>query len=136
MLFTPLPCAEIVLRALVNKNWFDQESKRVRPDAFILHRTRDKDGLSVCIQSRADLGAWLGSFKKSFGADSLHTGRIRTLGLDVGQSEQDLCDQPDHAVITGLPSPDEDAKRAESLASQLAKMSWPVDRTVRKKTNA
>lgn len=134
VLFVPLACQEIILRALLRRGWFDEDSdtKPIKADAFILDRGRDKDGLSVVIQSRTDLEAWLSCFSRSYGADKLHTGKVRTLGLDVGQTEEDLRYHPDHAVITGLPFTDDDPGRAESLASQLAKMSRPVDRTVRK----
>ncbi|MEK7407588.1 MAG: hypothetical protein AAB225_21120 [Acidobacteriota bacterium] len=136
MLFTPLPCEEIVLRALLKRGWIDEESGRIKADAFILDPAKDKDGLSVNVRSRIDLEAWLAGFRRSFGADSLHTGRIRTLRLDVGQFEQDLRNQPDHAVITGLPYSEDDPERAESLASELAKMSRPVDRTMRRTRQA
>jgi hypothetical protein len=100
--------------------------------AFIADPDKDEDGLSVNVSARTNLEAWLGGFNSSFGAASLHTGRVRTLGLDVIQSEIDLHEAPDHAVITGLPFQDDDPDRAEYLASQLARMSRIVDRTVRK----
>lgn len=135
MLFTPLPCEEIVLRALRRKDWFDEDTKRITPAAFLRWPGRDRDGLSVNIQARTNLEVWLATFNKSYGADSLHTGKVRTLGLDVGQTEQDLRDQWDHALITALPFAEDDPDRAESLASELAKMSRAVDRTVRKKAS-
>jgi hypothetical protein len=131
--FTPLHCEEIVLRALLKRGWLDDETKRIKPDAFILDPDKDKDGLSVNVCSKTDLEAWLRSFNKSFGADSLHTGRVRTLGLDVGQTEQDVLEGPDHAVIAGLPLQEDDPDRAESLASELARMSRTFDRIFRKK---
>jgi hypothetical protein len=115
----------------LKKGWIDDDANRIKADAFIL-RPEEGDGLSVNIRSKTNLEVWLGCFKKSYGADSLHTGRVRTLGLDVGQTEEDLRDAPDHAVITGLPYQDEDPDRAESLASELVKMSRDVDRIVRK----
>jgi hypothetical protein len=41
---------------------------------------------------------------RSFGADTLHTGRVRDIrfDLDVGQPED-----PDHTIITGLPFSDD-----------------------------
>lgn len=127
-----LACEEVILRALRRRGWFDEDSGRIKADAFILDPVRDEDGLSVSIRSRTHIESWLAGMRKSFGADSLHTGRIRTLGLEVGQTEQDLRDQPSHAVITGLPFHEQDPERAESLASQLARMSRPVDRTLRR----
>lgn len=133
MPFTPLRCEEIVLRALLNRGWFDEKTERITPDAFIRDPKKDKDGLSVNVCSKTDLEAWLRSFNTSFGADTLHTGRVRTLGLDVGQTEQDLLEGPEHAVIAGLPFQEDDPDRAESLASELARMSRRFDRIFRKK---
>jgi hypothetical protein len=72
--------------------------KRIKADAFIRGPRKDVDGLSVNIQSTTDVPLWLGEFSKSFGADTLHSGRIRMLaGLDVGQAEEDT-DQPGHRL--------------------------------------
>lgn len=132
MAWTPLACSEIVLRAILKKGWLDQY-ERINAHAFI-RRPSEPDGLSVNIHSKTpELTLWLSSFKTSFGADSLHTGRVRNigLGLDVGQTEADRQAQPDHAVITGVPLQDEDALLAERIASELTRICRAVDRVRR-----
>jgi hypothetical protein len=132
---TSLLCEDIVLRALLKKNWFHEETKRIKADAFIRDPKKDLDGLSVNIHSKTDTSAWLAGFSKSFGADTLHTGKIRELdqGLDVCQAEDEAQVFPDHAIIVGLPFTDDDPDRAESLASRLAQISRTLDRKMRRK---
>ena len=135
MPFNPLSCEDIVLRALLKRNWFHEETKRIKADAFIRDPNKDLDGLSVNIHSKTETGTWLASFSRSFGADTLHTGSIRDIDveLNVGQPEEDAEAHPEHAVITGLPFSDEDPERAENLASRLVQISRTLDRTMRKR---
>jgi hypothetical protein len=126
-----LPCGEIVLRAVLKGRWLDSSGKLL-PDAYIRDPKKDVDGLSVAIQSESSVEAWLTTFRKSFGADSLHCGRIVDLGLQVGQTEEDVQQAAGHSVIVGVPYQDDDPGRAESLASALAEISRRVDRIVRK----
>ena len=129
----PLPCQEIVLRAILKAGWLNSDG-RVNHNAFLRDPKKDSDGLSVNLGSRTEIPVWLSSaFTKSWGADSLHCGWIRTLGLEVGQIEKDLAEQSGHGVIDGLPFSDDAADRAEYLAGQLARMSRKVDRVIRKK---
>jgi hypothetical protein len=102
---TPVPCEDIVLRALLKRQWFDQDTQRIKADAFIRDPKRDSDGLSVNIQSKTELVSWLARFNRSFGADSMHSGRIRDIDgeLDVGSPEEDAEEYPAHALIIGLP---------------------------------
>jgi hypothetical protein len=132
---TPLPCEEIVLRALLKKNWFHEDTKRIKADAFIRDPKKDVDGLSVNIHSKTNALLWLGTFNRSFGADTLHTGRIRDIDqeLYVGQADEDAQGHPDHAIIIGLPFADDDPDRAESLASRLVEISRTFDRLKRQK---
>jgi hypothetical protein len=127
-----LPCKEIVLRAVLKGGWLD-ESGKLRPDAYIRDPKRDADGLSVNIRSQSDIEDWLGRFRKSWGADSLHSGRVLDLGLHLGQTIDDVREEAGHSVIAGVPSPDEDPARAENLATALAEMSRIADRTRREK---
>ena len=127
MPFRPLPCPEIVLRAITKAGWLKND--RIVSAAFIWDRNRDPDGLSVNIASRTNVEEWLSGFRASSGADSLHSGRIRTLALDVGQTEEEQDDS--HAIITGLPFIDDDPDKAEVLASRLVEMVRKVDRTKR-----
>lgn len=132
MLVTHLLCRCIVLRAILSRRWLDSDNC-ITSTAFLYDRAKHADGLSVNIALDTDLDAWLGAFNKSFGADSLHSGRIRDLRLDVGQTASDLEGDRSHAVIVGLPSPDEDPCRAEDLATELAHICRKVDRLIRKR---
>lgn len=135
MTVIPLPCEDIVLRALLKRNWCHEDTKRIKADAFIRDPKRDLDGLSVNIHSKTEVGSWLASFSRSFGADTLHTGSIRAIDreLNIGQAEEDAEAYPEHALITGLPFSDEDPERAEILASRLVAISRTLDRTMRKR---
>lgn len=130
-----LPCQEIVIRALLKKNWINPETMLIMADAFIRDPRKDGDGLSVNLKSRTDVANWLATFNQSFGADSLHSGRIRDLDpvLDVSQTEESIAEDPCHAVITGLPYADDDPGRAESLASRLRDISRNIERQRRRK---
>lgn len=133
VLVTHLLCSEILLRAITRrKGWLD-ESGRVTAFAFFVD-PRDPDGLSVNVQSLTDLEGWLSTtFKKSFGADTLHTGRVRDLNLEIGQTEEDLRDGSGHALILGIPSQEDDPKRAQDLATALRDISRRLDRVERKR---
>ena len=135
MAATPLSCEEIVLRALLKRNWCHEDTKRIKADAFIRDPKKDLDGLSVNIRSKTEVASWLATFSRSFGADTLHTGSIRDIDqeLDVGQAEVDAEAYPEHAIITGLPFSDDDPERAEILASRLVEISRTFDRTLRKR---
>lgn len=132
MSYTPLGCEQIVLRAILSRRWLDEEG-RITPDAFIRRHT-DLDGLSVNILSLTPVDQWLASFRNSFGADSLHPGKIRALAmdLDVGQQTSGVGTQSAHASIIGVPHQDEDPQRAERIASALSRISRLHDRTPRK----
>lgn len=108
-----LPCSAIVYRAMLRKKWIDPISGTVLPAAFMRRPPpQDEDGLSVDIVSPASCAS---PFKQCYGVGSLHVGKVRDLGLDV------QVDAAPHANITELPRKEEDAARAEWLASQLAK---------------
>src|SRR5204863_4568628 len=113
-----LRCPTIVLRAILKKGWLD-DAGRITSTAFIYDSTRDPDGLSINIAALTDVPSWLGSFNASFGANSLHSESIRDLQLEIGQTQDDVEHAPSHAVIAGLPSPDEAPPRAEDLATEL-----------------
>jgi hypothetical protein len=129
---TLVPCPEILLRALIKAGWVDEETGEIKADAFIRNPARDPDGLSVNIDRLTDRATWLSSFRACFGADSLHAGRIRTLGIDIVQTARDMMSDPAHALIVGIPSQEEDALTAERLASSLRDMCRSVDRIKRK----
>lgn len=134
MLVTHLLCREIVLRAILTKRWLD-ENQRITASAFIRDPRRDPDGLSVNMQALTDLNGWLSaSFKKTFGADTLHAGKIRDLKLEIGQCREDLEDGTGHALIVGMPTTEEDPQGAEDLATELRDISRKLDRVLRKRT--
>jgi hypothetical protein len=113
--YESLPCAEIVYRALLRKQWIDEDTGTIKADAYFLRS--HESGLSVNLASVRSPEQCAAKFKKCHGIASLHVGRVRDLGLDVEQ------DSPDHANITGLPSREDDPAKAERLAGLLAKRS-------------
>jgi hypothetical protein len=113
--YEPLPCEAIVYRALLRKQWIDEDTGRVKADAYFLRP--NEPGLSVNLASVCSPEQCAAKFRKCYGVASLHVGRVRDLGLEVEQ------DSPDHANITGLPYRAEDPARAERLAGLLAKRS-------------
>lgn len=131
-LITHLICSQIVFRAVLKKGWLDDEGK-ITSTAFMRDPKRDLDGLSVNIAAETDLNLWLDNFNATFGADSLHCGRVRDLGLEIGQTEDDLRADPAHALVVGLPFADDDPKKAEDLATALQKLCRIVERRRRRK---
>jgi hypothetical protein len=115
----PLPCQTIVFRAIRSKSWIDEVNHRATADAF-RRRSRenggDDDGLSVNLGSVEACRAVL---KKCQGVVSLHVGRVRDIGLDVRSDPEDA----DHALIVGLPYPEDDPDTLETLAGALAEQS-------------
>jgi hypothetical protein len=115
----PLPCQTIVFRALRSKSWIDEANHRATADAF-RRRSRenggDDDGLSVNLRS---IEACRAALKKCQGVVSLHVGRVRDIGLEVRSDPEDA----DHALIVGLPYPEDDPDTLETLAEALAEQS-------------
>lgn len=114
--FAILPCSEIVYRALMKKKWINEDTGRIRPDAFFLRKHREETGLSVNIAAVCTPEDCAERFKCKAVA-SLHIGNVRNLGLDIVQ------DNFNHANITGLPYREDDLAEAERLAGLLAKQS-------------
>lgn len=119
--FEPLPFNAVVYRALLRKQWIDEDTNRVKADAYFLRAS--EPGLSVNLASVCSPEECAGLFRKCYGIASLEVGRIREIGLDV---EQDLVN---HANIVGLPDREDNLALAERLAGLLAKRShilWPA----------
>jgi hypothetical protein len=113
-----LPCDAIVLRAILRKSVVDWRNRRVLPAAF--HRRPaplDPDGISVGYG--CSVPEYLSRFNKTFGATTLHVGRVRDIGLDVVPDDDPA--EPHHALIVGVPYDADDLVRAEELAVELAK---------------
>ncbi len=43
---TPIPCPEIILRAIIKARWIDEDTGEIKADDFIRDPARDADGLS------------------------------------------------------------------------------------------
>jgi hypothetical protein len=114
-----LPCECILYRAMRKATWIDEETGLVKADAFI-RRSRangnDADGLSVNVVQLCTLEECIGTLRKCHGVATLHAGRIRGISLDVEPDHEDNK----HALITGLPYPEDDSALAERLAGLLA----------------
>ncbi|MEH2316875.1 MAG: hypothetical protein V7K24_06990 [Nostoc sp.] len=116
--FEPLRFDAVVYRALLRKQWIDEDTNRVKADAYFLRAS--EPGLSVNLASVCSPEQCAGLFRKCYGIASLEVGRIREIGLDV---EQDLVN---HANIVGLPDREDNLALAERLAGLLAKRSHIV----------
>ena len=116
--FEPMRSDAIVYRALLRKQWIDEETGRVKADAYFLRST--EPGLSVNLASVCSPEQCSRFFRRCYGVASLEVGRVREIGLDVEQ------DSANHANIVGLPHRDNDLALAERLAGLLAKRSHIV----------
>jgi hypothetical protein len=116
--FAKLSANCIVYRAILRKQWINEDTGKVKADAYFL-RTGEY-GLSVNIASVCSPKQCAELFRKCYGIASLEVGRVRELGLDVEQ------DSPNHANIMGLPYQEDDLAEAERLAGLLAKRSQMV----------
>jgi hypothetical protein len=116
--FEPLPEDAVVYRVLLRKQWINEDTGRVKADAYFLRAS--EPGLSVNIASVCSPSQCAGLFRKCYGVASLEVGRVREIGLDVKQ------DLPNHANIVGLPHREDDLAEAERLAGLLAKRSHVV----------
>jgi hypothetical protein len=115
--FEPLPNTAIVYRALLRKQWIDEDTGKVTFDAYFLRKDKNELGLSVRIASACTAEQCAAKFRNCYGVASLNVGRIRDLGLDV------VPDSPSHANIIGLPYREDNRARAERLADLLAQQS-------------
>ena len=116
----PLPCSAIVYRALLRKRWIDQDTGKVKADAYFLREKEKNVGLSVSIARTCSPQQCAKKFYQCFGVASLNVGRIRDIGLDV------VPDSLNHANITGLPYREDDRDGAERFAGLLARQSRVV----------
>lgn len=103
---------DALLRVLLRKAELDDPLS-----AFYLRANEKGTGLSVNFDYTQDEARAQDCFKKTYGVRSLTVQSVRELQLGVRP------DAPHHANITGVPHVDEDPKRAEYLAGQLAKVS-------------
>jgi hypothetical protein len=116
--FEPLPAEAIVYRGLLRKQWIDEDTGRVKADAYFL-RTNEY-GLSVNPSNICSPEQCAALFCKCYGVASLEVRTVRQIGLEVEQ------DSVNHANILGLPHRDDDLAEAERFAGLLARQSQIV----------
>jgi hypothetical protein len=116
--FEPLPDNAIVYRSMLRKQWIDEDTGRVKADAYFLRA--NEPGLSVNLASTCSPQQCAEMFRKCYGVASLSVGDVRELGLDIEQ------DSVNHANVVGLPCREDDLAEAEHLAGLLARRSYLV----------
>ena len=117
-----LLCSALLYRGARSSKWLNPDEDQFLPVAFLRRATENDlsvDIVSLCSQEEARAG-----LDPCHGLATLHTGRIRDLGLDVTPAV--LADNPAHAKIIGLPSQDEDLAQAQFFATELARQSRVV----------
>jgi hypothetical protein len=105
----------IVYRSLLRKRWIDEDTFRIKADAYFLRPT--EPGLSVNLASIVTPEQCAKNFRNCYGVASLEVGQVRQIGLEVEQ------DSDNHANIMGLPHQEDDLAEAERFAGLLAKRS-------------
>jgi hypothetical protein len=116
--FGSIPDNATVYRALLRKQWIDEDIGKVKADAYFL-RVNER-GLSVNLASVCSPKQCAELFRKCYGVASLEVKDVREVGLDVEQ------DSVNHANIVGLPYREDDLAEAERLAGLLARQSQIV----------
>jgi hypothetical protein len=116
--FDPLPDNATVYRALLRKQWINEDTVRVKADAYFL-RVNER-GLSVNLANVCSPKQCAELFRKCYGVASLEVRGVREVGLDVEQ------DSVNHANVVGLPYREDDLAEAERLAGLLARQSQIV----------
>jgi len=117
-----LPCSTLLHRGARKSTWLNPDEDQFLPVAFELRPYENDlsvDRVALRSQEEAKTG-----LDPCHGLATLHTGRIRDLGLDVIPDA--LADNPAHAKIIGLPSQEEDLAQAQFFATQLARQSRVV----------
>ena len=115
-----------IYRAISKRRWYQAASGRVDSAAFKLRTgdvgvslAKDVDGCSMAI--------CVARLITCFGEFVLETERARGLGLQVVDDEPDAVDfSENHAQIIGIPvnpATDDEKRRAEDLATDLAELS-------------
>ncbi|MFB2938564.1 hypothetical protein ACE1B6_25220 [Aerosakkonemataceae cyanobacterium BLCC-F154] len=116
--FEPLSEDAIVYRAILRKQWIDEDTGKVKSDAYFLRP--NESGLSVNLASVCSPEQCALLFRKCYGIASLEVGKIREIGLDVEQ------DSANHANIIGLLHREDNLVEAERFAGLLARRSHIV----------
>jgi hypothetical protein len=116
--FEPLPEEAIVYRSLLRKQWINEDTGKVKADAYFLRA--NEPGLSVNLASACSPQQCADLFRKCYGVVSLEVKDVREIGLNVEQ------DSKNHANVVGLPDREDNLAEAERLAGILAKKSHLV----------
>ncbi len=116
--FEALPEDAIVYRSLLRKQWINEDTGKVKADAYFLRA--NEPGLSVNLASECSPQQCANLFRKCYGVASLEVSDVREIGLNVKQ------DSKNHANIVGLPDREDNLAEAERLAGLLAKKSHLV----------
>ena len=109
-----------LFRALLKAKWLEH-----LPEAFMLRS--DENELSVCFDCAPADCITILNLNRVHGVARLTLNAVAALELTV------TPDEPNHALIEGLPHKEDNPDRAEFLASQLAASAVIVDRTRREK---
>lgn len=108
----------IVYRALLRRQWIDEETWTVKFQAYLLRQ--NEQGISVNIASNFSPEQCAARFRNCYGVASIQVGNIRQLGLDV------VPDSRSHAIIIGLPFCEDNLIIANRFAYLLAEHSQIV----------
>ena len=119
-LLTPRPIRdqESVWRAILSPGKWNPQKKYALSGAFLLRK--GEKGLSVNTTECESCKSFRDSFNRGFAVFDLQAVTVRALNLDVIRTSR--LRKNCHSLITGLPLPDEDTFRAESLANALARI--------------
>ena len=117
-----VPCEEILIR-LISRRGDILPSGEAAPQVFMLRRNEQR--LSVFRKAISDIGVCKAELRRTYGAATLHAGRVRTgsypegIEIDVVGAEGEGTNIPGHAALTGLPDPITAYESAERVASIL-----------------
>jgi hypothetical protein len=114
---TVLADNDLVYRSLLRQQWINEDTGKVKRDAYYLRLNRNEVGLSVNLASACAPEDCAARFKVCYGVVALRVGDVRQLGLDAVQ------DSWVHANILGLPYRENDRLSADRLARLLAGLS-------------
>ena len=86
--FEPLPEDAIVYRSLLRKQWIDEDTGRVKADAYFLRV--NEPGLSVNLASECTPQQCANLFRKCYGVASLEVKDVRETGLEIEQDSKNM----------------------------------------------
>ena len=111
---TSIPNKSTIFRAILASSWTN-ENDEATPTAFML-KPKDDGKLSILTKADCSIEFCQGGFKTCYGEILLNVGQTRDLNLQV--EPDPLPGKPYHAVILGLPMPENIAEK-EKMATLL-----------------